>query len=135
MSLKCVLVKSGTCSIIASMSHVVVSVVQDTQAAAALFDVGGCFEALSEHKEGRGFFLVQAVHLITPLDTDTNTRAGIRIHLHTFICTKTCTDFGMPSCPHSMQVIHALLDTLKLLRHALFAVMYPVHSELENWHC
>lgn len=76
MSLKCVLVKSGACSIIASRTRVVVSVVQDTHAA-ALFDVGGCFEALSEHKWDRRFFLVQAIHLVTPFDTDTTTQTGI----------------------------------------------------------
>lgn len=80
MLLKCVLVKSGTCSIIARRTHVVVNVVQDTQAVAALFDVGSCFEALSEHKGGRSFFLGQAIHLITYFDTDTNTDTGIRIH-------------------------------------------------------
>lgn len=93
MSLKCVLEKSGACSIIASRTHVVVSVVQDTHAA-ILFDVGGCFETLSEHKWDRRFFLVQAIHLVTPFDTDATTQTGIRIHLHTFICTRTFTDFG-----------------------------------------
>lgn len=48
MSLVCVLVKSVTCGVIASRTRAV----QDTQAAAALFDVGRCFEALSEHKGG-----------------------------------------------------------------------------------
>lgn len=69
--------KNGTCSIIASRTHAVVSVVQDTQAAAALFDVGSYFVALSEHKGGREFFLVETMHLITPFDTDTNTYTGI----------------------------------------------------------
>lgn len=51
---KMCVIKSGTCTIIASRTHV--SVVQDSQAAAALFDVGGCFEALSARAGRAGGF-------------------------------------------------------------------------------
>lgn len=47
MSLKCVLVKSGACSRIASRTNVVVTGVQDVHTA-SLLDVSGCFEALNE---------------------------------------------------------------------------------------
>lgn len=63
--------------------------VQGTQFAAALFDVAGCFEALSKHPKGAAvfffFFLVQAY---IRFDTDTNTHSGIGIHLHTVICMR-----------------------------------------------
>lgn len=58
MLLECVLVESGTCSVIALSSHMVASVGQDTWAALALFDVGGCFEALSERMGGSRFFFL-----------------------------------------------------------------------------
>lgn len=51
MSLKYVLVKSGSSSVIASRTRAS-RVILDTHFATALFDVGSCFEALSEYKRG-----------------------------------------------------------------------------------
>lgn len=86
MSLKCVSVESGTCTIIAPG---LMWVVQGTQVAAALFDVGGCFEALSEHTSGgRRFFLVAHTDTDNPIwHGHKYTHTGIKIkftHIHMY---------------------------------------------------
>lgn len=116
MSLKCVSVKSGTCTASNSL--------QDSrepgagQAAAALFDVGGRFEGLSDCMEGgKRFFLVQAVHLITPSDMDANAHAGIRIHLHAFICTREGTDIGQGHAITGGRLLKTHVETYSLSSH------------------
>lgn len=90
VSLKCVSAKSGTCTLLAPG---LVLAVRGNQVAAALFDVEGCFEALSEQRsESRTGFvflffsppsLLPVLKLITPFAMDTNTHmASKSIYAH-----------------------------------------------------
>lgn len=71
-----------------------------------LFDVRGCFEALSKHLKGQQVFLV---HAYIRFGTDTNTHWGIKIHLYTRI--KGCTVIGTSFSPSRGRLFQDSQDT------------------------
>lgn len=96
VSLKCVSAKSGTCTLLAPG---LMLAVRGTQVAAALFDVEGCFEALSEPRSGgrRFFSLVPIQESDNPICHGHKYAHGIKIHLCAFMSMRACNGIGTRS--------------------------------------
>lgn len=109
VSLKCVSAKSGTCTLLAPG---LVLAVRGNQVAAALFDVEGCFEALSEQRSesrtGFVFLFFFPPFLATRTETDNpichghKYTHGIKIHLCAFMSVRAWSGVGTRSGSRGM---------------------------------
>lgn len=108
VSLKCVSATSGTCT---PLAPGLVLAVRGNQVAAALFDVEGCFEALSEQRsEGRTAptppptppFLATRTETDNPICHGHKYTHAIKIHLCAFMSVRACSGVGTRSGSRGM---------------------------------